>query len=74
MLNGNAEKPSSQAQLKVRDGQGKIGLLLSVDPTRSNPFLVSSLDGASSWYCKGVTAIDSNILSQPLFMSESTQN
>ncbi len=74
MLSGNAEKPSSQAQLKVRDEQGKIGHLLSVDPTRSNPFLVSSLDGASSWYCKGVTAIKTNNLSQPLFMSVSKQN
>ncbi|MGD1524109.1 hypothetical protein [Vibrio owensii] len=44
-------------KVKVRDSQGQVGWLVSIDSTRNNPFKIESLDGSASWYTVGVTAI-----------------
>jgi hypothetical protein len=43
--------------VKVTDESGQIGMLITVDPSRSNPFYLQATNGIYHWYCRSVTVV-----------------
>ncbi|MEF1341935.1 hypothetical protein REH81_35175 [Vibrio rotiferianus] len=44
--------------IKVMDEFGKVGMLVSMDSTRQNPFQLKSLESSGAhWYCRNITAL-----------------
>jgi hypothetical protein len=43
--------------VKVTDESGQIGMLITVDSSRANPFYLQALNGSYHWYCRSVTVV-----------------